>query len=217
MALGKRKTGGDFLPIVKWDARIGTVYLEDRVYAKGSWEKRQRNIAADKFRAVFDVENAQRGWIDFSRGAPDMKLVRAGQDPGEPPSDTHKEGIRLVIKMDESLGGDVRELISTAVTMWIAVDELHDAYLAGIANHPGSLPAVDIAEVREEKTKAATLFAPVFKIVGWVPRPPELPAGGVPPATRKAKTVADDFAHDDTASDFARPTVRDALSDEIPF
>jgi len=211
MALGKRKSAGEFLPTLKYDARIGKMYLQDRVYTNGSWETQQQNIEPDKFRAVFDLQNLQRGWIRFPKGAaPEMVLVPAGDDPGEPPSDDHREGIRVIVKMDESLGGDVRELLSTAVSLWTAMDELHDKYLAGIGDHDGCLPAVDIIDVVEKKTAQGTTCVPTFKISGWVPRPPELPVVGIPVGQR-AKAAAK------PAASVMRPKVKDNLDDEIPF
>lgn len=217
MAIGKRRhgSGNDFLAPAKWDARIGRFYLEDRVYTRGyGFEKEQRNIATDKFRATFDLENLQVGWFAFAAGSPpDMRLFSVGRDIGDPPTDQHKQGLRLLLKPDESLGGGVRELISTAEAVWYSIDDLHEKYLGGVTAHAGCLPVVDIVEVREEKAKNSTAFAPVFQIVGWTPRPAELP---IAPATRMAKAAVPDpnFGRDDP---FARPTVRDALEDDIPF
>ena len=96
MALGKRKDGGNFLPIIKFDARVGTFYLQDRVNSGGAWQTEQRDVT-ETFQAAFDLENLQRGWIRLAKGAaPEVKLVLAGDDPGEPPTDDHKEGIRVV-------------------------------------------------------------------------------------------------------------------------
>ena len=174
MALGKRRDGGNFLPIIKFDARIGTFYLQDRVHSDGTWQTNQRDVT-DEFRAVFDLKNLQRGWIRFPKGAaPDVTLVPAGEDPGDPPSDDHKEGVRVILKMADHLGGDVRELMSTARGLWNAVDTLHDRYLAAVASHPDELPVVTLGNVREVKTGAGTTFVPVFNVVDWVPRPPEL-------------------------------------------
>jgi len=225
MAIGKRKYngGGDYLAIAKWDARLGQIYLEDRAYVRGrGFEKEQRNVPTNEFRAAFDMENLQTGWFLFAAGTPpDMRLFRVGHDIGDAPSDAHRQGLRLLIKPDESLGGGVRELISTAEALWYAIDDLHGQYLAGVAAHAGCLPVVDIAEVREERAKNSVAYAPVFKIVGWLPRPPELPAGGIAHATKVTKTAAPDqnFGRDDPATDFARMSVKDDadFDDEIPF
>ena len=88
MAFGKRKgSGGDFLPLLKYDARNGSLYLEDRVQTSRGWEKEHTNVGS-AFKGVFDLANAEVGWINFPRGsAPITQLVPAGQDIGEAPSE----------------------------------------------------------------------------------------------------------------------------------
>jgi len=178
MALGKRKTAAnDYLPMLKFDARVGTFNLQNRVLENGKWTTEQRDVT-DDFRAVFDLANLQRGWIRFSqRAAPDMAMVAAGEDPGDAPSPDHKEGIRLIVKMDGMLGGDVREFLSTSLAIWNSISELHDKYLDGVVEHVDELPVVDLIEVR----KSGKAYTPVFQIVSWAPRPDELPSEGIPP------------------------------------
>ena len=174
MALGKRKDAGNFLPGLKYDARVGKFYLRERVFTDGSWKTEQHDITL-KFEAIFDLENVQRGWINFPQGAaPELVLVPAGEDPGEAPSDEHKEGVRILVKMPQAFGGEVRELLSTARGLWNAIDALHDSYLAAAADHLGELPTVDLADVKEKATAVGTTFVPVFRITGWVPRPSDL-------------------------------------------
>ena len=92
MALGKRKDAGNFLPGLKFDARIGKFYQRDRVFSDDNWKTEQHEITR-KFEAIFDLENVQRGWINFPQGAaPELVLVPAGEDPGEAPSDRTQRG-----------------------------------------------------------------------------------------------------------------------------
>jgi hypothetical protein len=211
--LGKRKSGNDFLPQLKYDARSGQMLLQDRVFTNGRWEPEQR-VITDTFRAIFDLENLQRGWIEFPKGsAPQTVLVPAGADPGDQPSENHKEGLRLLAKMDDALGGDVRELMSTAIALWNAVDDLHDRYLAGVAEHPAELPVVTLAEVRETNTQNGTSYVPTFAIADWAPRPAELPLAGIPTSKTRAGTTAKPVAVAPS-----RPVaVKDDLNDVIPF
>jgi hypothetical protein len=193
MSIGKRKSGGNFLPALKYDARVGMLYLQDRVFENGHWESEQRNVTKE-FRAAFDMQNLQRGWIKFPKGAaPLMHLVPIGQEPGDAPDDDYKEGLRVLVKMDASLSGDVRELMSTAVALWNALDALHDGYLADADKHPGALPVVDLDHTVETKTANGTSFTPVFKIVGWIPRPLDLPIETAKAARPKQKAAARDF------------------------
>jgi hypothetical protein len=215
MAIGRRKS--DSLGKWIWDFSIGKSVLEDRVYTGNGWETEQRNIENDKFRAVFDLPNVERGWIAYIKGEGlNAVLASRGKDYGDRPSDQHWEGLRLVVKMDAALGGDVRELISTSPNLWAAVDKLDDDYIAGVAKHEGCLVAVDIVEVREELTKSGRppIFIPVFKISGYVPRPPELPATGIPLVKRVKKGDAGNSAEQ---TNFSRPKPNDSMDSEIPF
>ena len=124
MAIGRRKTDGA-LNKLNWDFRIGKPVLEDRVRTGNGWETEQRNVETDEFRAVFDPKNIEVGWIAFVKGEGlNATLVHAGEDYGDRPSNDHKEGLRIVVKMDPALGGDLRELISTSSALWSAVDQL---------------------------------------------------------------------------------------------
>jgi hypothetical protein len=218
MALGKRKDGGNFLPIIKYDARVGTFYLQDRVNSGGAWQTEQRDVT-ENFQAAFDLENLQRGWIRCPKGAaPEVTLVPAGDDPGEPPTDDHKEGVRVVLKLADHLGGDVRELMSTARGLWIALDTLHDRYLASAADHAGQVPVITLDDIREVKTAGGATFVPTFKIADWIPRPPEL-AGAV-----QARPVEAQLAMPLSQPRPRRETVRRVpaaastdIEDEIPF
>ena len=169
MALGRRKDGGDFLPIVKFDGRIGKFYLQDRVFVDGEWKTEQIDIT-EVFEAIFDLEKLERGWIKFPKGAaPEVILVPAGDDPGDAPGDDFKEGLQVVLTMAERLGGDKREMLSTARGMWNAIDALHDEYLAQVEQHRGQLPVVKVAYVKEKTNAAGVTFVPVFRIDHWVP------------------------------------------------
>ena len=170
MALGKRKDGGDFLPIVKFDGRIGKFYLQDRVFVDGEWKTEQIDIT-EVFEAIFDLEKLERGWIKFPKGAaPEVILVPAGDDPGDAPGDDFKEGLRVVLRMAERLGGDKREMLSTARGLWNAIDALHDEYLAQVEQHRGQLPVVKVAYVKEKTNAAGVTYVPIFRIDHWVPR-----------------------------------------------
>ena len=129
MSLGLRRSVGNILPRLKYDARIGAFYTEDRVRDTDDvWRTEQGNIDRADFRAIFDMKNVEVGWLDFHRGAPpDAKLVPVGGEWGEAPSPKHKLGVRLIVKLDDTIDGSVRELMSTSVGLWAGVDFLHDA------------------------------------------------------------------------------------------
>jgi hypothetical protein len=211
MALGKRKSGNEFLPSLKYDARYGRLCTQHRVMENGKWESEQRDVT-DSFRAIFDMANLQKGWLDFPKGAPPVAvLVPAGaeHDAGEPPNDNFKEGLRLLVKMND---GEVREVLSTAVAFWNGIDALHNDYMAGVVDHPGELPIVILKGTRENRTANGTSFVPIFAIVDWVMRPPELPLAGIPMGTAATKPTLPKV----TVQKPSAPAPS-AFDDQIPF
>jgi len=174
MGIGKRKGSGVIVPHIKYDARSGVVYRCDREQApNGEWYTSQANIT--DFAAVFDMAGIETGWIAFASGTPpNFAVVPVGQQIGNQPSDKHKQGFRLKLKLAKSCGGDLREFSSTSVAAWSAIDKLHDEFQRESAKHPGKLPLVRLTEVKPNKTVMGTTYTPVFTIASWVERPAEL-------------------------------------------
>ena len=178
MALGVDYTaaeGGDNMPIIKYDSRSGRTHRIDRVDGKD-------NIVdiTSKFKAVFDFENVETGFILFGTGsAPSFSVTRlADGKPAVRPTPDHKPGVRIMVKLHKDCGGDVRELASVAKAFLRGIDELHNAYTAGVAQNAGKLPVVVIKEtipvVTEGGGQKSTNYSPVFEIIGWAPRPADL-------------------------------------------
>jgi hypothetical protein len=194
MILGKRKTiSVAYDPIVKFDARNGTITRCDRVQEKnGEWATKPHAIAIEDFEAVPDVPGIQVGYLCFT--PPDFKLVPLGQDYGDPPSDKHKEGFRIRMLLRNGSGSGVHELSSTAVGLWESLNELCAAYDAACGKHKGELPVVGVAEMVRTTTKSGTNYRPIFEITGWVVTPKELitPAAG-PQGGKKKKPAKDDL------------------------
>lgn len=176
MALPKRKDAKAFLPVVKFDARFGTFTRVDRVQDdSGGWKSDPHEIPADDFEFVADLANLQIGWMSFGGNgqAPDFRMVGLDDDIGDRPSDKHKEGFRLKVKLTNGAGDDVREFASTAVGLWKSVDELHTAYEKGVQKNKGKLPLVGVHEIITVEGKTTT-YRPDFKILKWVARPCDL-------------------------------------------
>lgn len=175
MALGLKteSTGGDFLPILKFDARAGRFFRRDR--------QNMENVEVDitkSFKAVIDMENIEVGYINFATGgAPDFVLVPLGDPMPQKPSDGHKQGFRIVVKLGSDCGGDIREFSSCAKVVIKGIDQLHEDYVTGEKENPGKLPIVilkDTVPVTTEGKQKSTNYQPVFEITGWVPRPKDL-------------------------------------------
>jgi hypothetical protein len=183
MSLGKRKSSAaGFDPIIKIDCRDGKIARCDRVQEGNEWVTKPEPIATGNFEAVADMPGMRVGWLCFK--PPDFQLVKVGEDYGDAPSDKHKEGFRLRVLLRNGAGNGVHELASTAIQMWMAVDELHDAYEAGKAKNKNKLPVIGISEFVRVTTRQGTAYRPEFVIKGWVPAPPEL---ATVPALAKAK------------------------------
>lgn len=191
MALGLNvggEGGGDFTPIVKWDARAGRAFRIERSQGSdGAWNTENVEITQG-FTSVMDLENIEVGWALFATGvAPSYAMVSIGQPLPARPSDQHKQGFRVMMKLGKSSGGDVREMSSTSKAVLGAVDDLHTAYEAQKAANPGKLPVVALtgskAIVSTGKGQSSTNYAPIFEIQKWVDRPAEL--GGAAGATQQ--------------------------------
>lgn len=196
MALGlntENTEGGDFTPICKYDARAGRLFRVDRQQVGGQWETNNVEIT-DSFQAIFDMDHIEVGWALFASGvAPSFTMVPIGVTLPPRPSEQHKQTFRLNMKLGKSCGGDVREMASQAKVVIGAMDGLHTAYEAAQAANPGKLPVVALkgstAVVSSGKGQSSTNYAPVFEIIAWAPRPPELGAPSeTPPKDDSPKT-----------------------------
>jgi hypothetical protein len=184
MALGfqfNSGDGADFLPIVKMDSRAGRIFRVDRSDGVSTPHDITRN-----FRAVFDFENMEVGFISFAAGAaPTFQMVKFGDPMPAKSNPDAKQGVRIIVKLSKECGGDVREFASTASAFLRGFDPLHDAYLAGLAQNPGKLPVVALKDTIAVKSgkgeKTSTNYQPVFEIISWCERPKDLvasPRGG---------------------------------------
>lgn len=166
--------GGSFLGFIKYNAKSGRITRRDRENGENTDVDITRN-----FKAVIDVENIECGWMNFDTGgAPSMVLAHWSKPAPERPSDKHRKGSRVVLKLSKESGGDIRELSSHAKAFLRGLDKLHDDYLAAAKANPGKLPVVVLADTTPittgEGAKKSTNYVPVFEITGWVKRPEDL-------------------------------------------
>lgn len=212
--------GGDFLPIVKYDARAGRIFRVDRD-ANGSTPVDITRI----FKAVFDFENVEVGHILFSAGgAPDFRMVKHGAPLPPKPTADYKTGVRLRVKLSQDCGGDVRELAGTSMAFLTGINKAHDDYTAGCAANPGKLPVMVLTDTMAIESgggaKKSTNYQPTFKIGGWVPRPADLKPGSIQSAptpqqeaTRPASASAP--ADDNIPFDRAPPPAAAVAADDF--
>lgn len=196
MAFGMsyESTGGDIVPVLKFDARAGRFFRVDRVDGQNNPVDVTQN-----FKAVMDFENVEVGFIDFPAGsAPQFRMVPIGSPMPENPGGKFRQGIRMMLKLGKDCGGDIREIATTAKAVLSAFDNCHTEYMAGLKANPGKLPVVALKTTVPITTQGrdasgnpvkTTNYSPVFEIVSWVNRPEDLvfvPKGGAPAAARQA-------------------------------
>lgn len=173
-------SGGDFTPIVKFDSRAGRFFRVDRVQDFNGYNNEQVDITHN-FRAVFDFENVEVGWINFPQGgAPSFNLVPMGQQLPPRPTQDYKNGLRFMMKLDTVCGGDkkVREIAGTAKAFLGGIEQIFGEYLRQKDSNPGKLPVISLTGTMPIETgtgsKKSTNYRPSFRIEGWVARPADL-------------------------------------------
>jgi hypothetical protein len=164
---------GSYLPIVKYDSRSGRISRRDRE----NGENNDVDITRS-FKAIFDFENVEIGWINFNTGgAPEFRVARYadGVNIDKPASEGFKRGVRFVVKLSKDCGGDVREFASNAAAFLDGAKSLMEAYEAGVKNNAGKLPVVELKDTVAKTTTGGAMkttnYAPVWEITGWVKRP----------------------------------------------
>jgi hypothetical protein len=174
MALPKRQDAKEYRQFVKWNASESVFLRVDRVRDDvGNWSNKPVDITKS-FEAIFDWESLETGWINYPTGGPPVfKLVPLSQEIGERPGDSLKEGFRLLIKLMNGAGNDVREFSSNSKLVWQSLSEAHDAYLEARDKHKGQEPIVSIAEVITVQTTLGKYYRPDFAFLRWVKRPAE--------------------------------------------
>ena len=173
-------TAVDFTPIVKYDARAGRIFRVDRLDTGNGFENNPVDITAN-FKAIFDFENVEVGWVDFTPGsAPSFALVAMGKQLPDRPSAKHKNGIRMLIKLTKACGGDkpVREIAGTSKAFLSGVESIYAEYAKEKAKYPGQLPVLVLLSTTPVTSgsgeRKSTNYHPKFKIDGWMPRPTDL-------------------------------------------
>jgi hypothetical protein len=229
VAVAPASGGGDRLPVLKYDARAGRLFLLDRVQdANGDWQTDQRELKADAAQFAMDFGSVEVGWFLFPKGAaPMMVTVPYGQPvPPQPAAvgtikddktgkerpNNFRQGFRVKVAgkaLAAPDGGIVRELAANAIVSINGLNELHNAFEAAPEARAGKIPVVKLADTIPEKAGQSTNYRPVFQIVAWADRPADvLGPRTVPPPGARAPAPASPQA--------ATPTAK-VLEDEVPF
>jgi hypothetical protein len=168
---------GDFLPIIKYDARSGRWFRVDRTETVNGFVGEPVDIT-NIFKVIADFENVEVGWINFVAGsAPDFRLVPIGSRLPPRPSDVHKNGIRFMVKLStECAAGQppLREVAGTSKAFLSGLQAVYLQYKAEASKNPGKLPVIIMEKSTPVKSgtgeRQSTNYHPTFRIVAWVPR-----------------------------------------------
>jgi hypothetical protein len=203
--------GGAFAPIVKYDARAGRLFRIDRIENNGNFANEAVDIT-QSFKAIADFENMETGWALFAPGiAPDFNFVPIGKQFPARPSDKHKHGAKLMIKLAKDCSGDkpIREFAGTSKALLAGFEAVYTQYLAEKDDHPGKLPVIVLEKTTPVRSgtgdRTSTNYQPTFKIVGWAPRGDlggVAPPDGSPPATGSTQVEAPKAAETVSADEF---------------
>jgi hypothetical protein len=200
--------GGDFTPIVKYDARAGRMFRVDRTQDSGGNFASEVVDITQTFKAIFNFENIESGWVRFASGvAPEFKMVPIGSELPARPSPEHKNGVRLMIKLATNCCGDkpIRELAGTAKAFLAGIEAVYMQYWTEKDKHPSELPVIVLEGTKAVKSpgdKSSTNYQPMFTIVGWKPRGDlggrsGSRSDGSPPATGSTRAEAPKTDDDD--------------------
>jgi hypothetical protein len=198
MAIGfslEEKKGGNFLPVLKFDAKAGDFMAVNREpQSDGTWEKSEVEIEKP-FKFVADMENLQVGWMSFKPGAVSFELAKIGERMPDRPTPDHKQGIRVRLFMKDH---GLREFSHTSKNVLRAFDALHDEYVAKADSHKGKMPVVEVTgtdtvKMQTKEQGELRFKVPKWSITGWVD-PPAAFAGAQEaapqPAPKKAMPAA---------------------------
>ena len=173
MAIGfslEEKKGGNFLPVIKFDAKAGDWLAVNREpQSDGSWEKTELELPTP-FKFVADFANMEVGWISFKPGAVDFTMAKIGNPMPARPTPDHKQGVRIKIFLKEH---GLREFANTSKNVLRAFDALHDQFVSAASAHPGQFPIVNVTGTEtvkmQTKEQGELRFkVPKWSIAGWV-------------------------------------------------
>ena len=172
--------GGDFTPIIKYDARAGRIFRIDRIQTQDGFASEPIDITTS-FKAVMDFENIEVGWIDFPmNSAPSFVMVPMGQALPGRPSDKHKNGVRILLKLAAPCGGEkrVREIGSVAKAFLGGIEQAYVEFQKDKSKYPGQLPVLSLVSTTPVTSGSGALkstnYRPTFRIDGWARRPDDL-------------------------------------------
>jgi hypothetical protein len=182
----RNTTVGDWLPIVKFDARSGRLFRMDKN------ESGQSVPTEIPYGTTFGVDfgTLEAGYVYFSLTQGPMRQMTPYYEGATiPPQPTERDDQNRILyrsgfyikiignafMTDDRGNGAVREWVSNASSLLNAMDDLYNRYRIAPEAAQDQIPIVAITGVNTIRTgsgqRATTNYAPIFEIRGWAPRP----------------------------------------------
>jgi hypothetical protein len=171
----------EFVPVLKFNAKAGRFFRSERVLdGSGNFVTEDVDITTG-IKFIADFENIEVGYCLFVPGqAPQFILVPIGEEMPARPSKEFKDGVRLMLKLAPSVGGEhpVREMAGTADAFRVAIAQVYAEYIAQRPQQSGMLLVIDVEKIMPVKSgtgaRTSTNFHPSYRIVDWKVRPKDL-------------------------------------------
>src|SRR6187455_3164852 len=214
--------GGDFIPIIKYDARAGRFFRMDRSDTGNGFENTPVDIT-NVIKFIVDFDNVEVGWIDFQPGsAPSFALVPMGSKLPDRPTPRHKNGVRFMVKLAKECTGpdgkSIREVAGTSKAFLSGIENIYLEYQKDKAKNPGKLPVLMLEKTVPIKTgsgeKSSTNYHPVFAIAGWVPRGDLAPQPKANGSGQQPQAMQGNTAPSTGAQPKAAPQAQPSLADD---
>lgn len=182
--------GGERLPILKFDARAGRLFIIDRIQAAdGNWNSQPTDITMSQPPFCVDFGTLEVGWAHFAPGGVPLWTVDYYGQPQKPRPDSpgkddknqaqqFKQAFRVKVA-GQGIGG-VREFGGNSAALINGMNDLHTRFEAAPEAGTGQIPVVRMSSTMAVKAGQSTNYMPVFEIVGWTERPKMLGERMVP-------------------------------------
>jgi hypothetical protein len=189
--LSQSSSGGDFLPFIKIDSKLGTI----------TFNKNKVPTVLEKPSFIFDFPSMKWGWMKQQTGAAPVCLWHSSLDAANIPRPqdkdangnlAFKEAIYILLASTKP-GGAVAELRNNSLAVVQVMKELSNQYEAEAAAHPSLLPVGSFLDKVKVGQHGNYKFIVAF--TGWVAPSPELieareTAAGSPVAANQSSAPA---------------------------
>jgi hypothetical protein len=168
---GPRRNAADRVPYLRYDA-----------IAPNAGQFSDAQDVDIPFHCLVDFEGIWTGWGLLERGMPPLWVWDAAiEKPAPRPAKGYRRAFSLLVFFPHGRG--LRELTSANQGLFAAFAKIYDAEFEHAPERAaGRVPVVELTDLVSSETAFGTVYDPVFAIIGWEPRPPEMTVRGAPPA-----------------------------------